>query len=116
MGKNQLRADDVQGYLLAAHDELRDTELRYGLTCYSRVILSQKRGTLKFVMVAVRRSETMEEVEYARAEREWPSARYTSLHALLYACAMSLNIAVQRAYFNENGHFLGDAPAEARKG
>jgi len=115
MGKNQLRADDVDGFVLAAHDELRDTELKYGVKVYTRVLLDERRGKLRFIMVAVRRSETMEELEYARAEREYPSARYTSLHGLLYACAMSLNIAVQRAYHNEHGHFLGDAPAESRE-
>ncbi len=111
MGRNQLRSDDVTGFVLAFCDEMRETEIRYGVSAHVRVVRNNVRGQITFVGVAMKPVEDVMDVEYARAERQWPSARYTSLHALLYALSMSLNIACQRAYYTEHGHWLSEAPA-----
>lgn len=105
MGKNQLKADDVSGFVLAFTDEIKDTEMMYGVTCYVRVVLTGKRGELKLVGVATRLSDVDKLVEVGRAERQWPSARYTSLHGLLYALAMSLNVEVQKEHRERTGRF-----------
>lgn len=111
MSRGALKADDVTGFLTAAHDELADTILRYQVEVEVHIDLGRVRGQLTYVAVAYCTRDSGRREEYARANRVWPTARYTSLHALLYALTMSLNIAVQRAYHDEHGHFLGDAPA-----
>lgn len=105
MARRQLKSDDVEGFVRAFWDEVRDIELRYECHVSLDIRLSEHRGEVKFVGTVTEEVENAAERLIAVTDRVFPSHRYTSLHALLYNLASALNVAVQRDYHERHGHF-----------
>lgn len=115
MSKRTLRADDVEGFMVAAWDEKVDTEKLYGVEVFIRLYKQPERGKWTFIATADKVNDAGVTRPVALARRDWPSHRYTSLHACLYALLMSLNIEVQKAYREEHGHWYSSPVEEPAK-
>jgi len=105
MARRSLKSDDVEGFVRAFWDEVRDTEMRYGVHVTMDIRLRSTRGEIAFVAMAVRVDEEGQERHVYTAERVWPSHRYTALHAMLYSLASNLNIGVQKDYRDRTGDY-----------
>lgn len=113
MSRRQLKADDVDGFVLAAGDEFRECELTFHVDVKISLKWRQERGKFLLTAAAYEWGVTEQGVPYAVAEREWPSHRAQSLHALLYSLAVSISVACQRQYRDDHGYYPSEAPAKA---
>jgi len=85
-----LKADDVQGFMMAVWDSFVDLSEGYGVSIGIGLAPMQERGKLKFRAVAYFASEGEQERRVAAAEAIWPTHYATSVHALLYALLVRL--------------------------
>lgn len=106
MGKRTLRAEDVEGFMLAAWDELEDIERDYGYTVLLDIRRSHHRGKWTFHAHAVREEDTGADLSVALAEAQWPSFKYMSLHAMLLSLGSKLSIACMHEYRERTGDYL----------
>jgi len=116
MARRSLKSDDVEGFMVAVWDELVDTEQLYGVTVLMDVRRGKRRGELSFHAHAYKEREDSAEWLIAASEAFWPSAKYTSLHALLFNLASKLNIGVQRWQREQSGEWYSsprDEPADS---
>lgn len=113
MSRRSLKADDVEGFVRAFWDEVRDTERTYKVRVSLDLRLSEHRGEISFHAFAYGQDDNLVERLVASSERRWPSHRYVSLHALLYSLANTLNIGVQKDYRERTGEWYSSATDEA---
>jgi hypothetical protein len=105
MGRNQLKSDDVQGFVTAFWDELKDAQEMYGVAVVLDIRLKVNRGGLSFHAMAIRSGEEGDARLAGTARVDWPSDKYTTLHACLYRLAMALDHAVQEDYHQRTGQW-----------
>lgn len=111
MSKRTLRSDDVDGFVRAWHDEVRDTELRYGVECEFTLRTADLKSQLRIHGEAWYTDQEGTRRLVGTVDRLYPTPRVVYLHAACYQAAMSLNVAVQRWYFEKNGNFFS-SPVE----
>lgn len=105
MGRNQLKAVDVDGFVVAFHDEVRDTEEMYGVRISFDLRLRGERGSISLHAMAVRDAEDGPDHLVATADVRWPSVTQASLHAWLYALAIRINVACQKELKERTGAY-----------
>jgi len=111
MSKRTLRSDDVEGFIRAFNDEVRDTEEIYQVGCEYSLRKGNLRGEIYIHGEASFTSPENGLQVVATADRVFPSPRVRDLHACLYQAAMALNVAVQKWFHEKNGHWYGSAPS-----
>jgi len=105
MGRSALKSDDVDGFVLAAHDEVRDCEQRYQVRVLTDVRWGSQRGKLSIHQAAIWVDGDGREQLVASVWVAWPSVKYTSVHAMLYNLCCRLNIALQHWYHQRTGEY-----------
>jgi len=90
MSKRQLRADDVEGFMLAVWDSLEDLQKDYGVLIGVGMAPSRQRGHLVFRAKAYQRQQDGTDKAVAASECVWPTHYSTSVHALLYSLLVRL--------------------------
>jgi hypothetical protein len=105
MGRSQLKADDAAGFVTAFWDELKDASEMYGVAITLDIRLKVNRGGVSFHAMALRAGVEGGAQLAGTARVDWPSDKYTSLHACLYRLAMALNHAVQEDYHQRTGQW-----------
>lgn len=111
MGRRTLKADDVEGFMVAFWDEVMDTVREYRCTVHLDVRLSVKRGVFSFNAMASRVDEEGDERPCGNARVDWPSHKYTSVHAALLSLGSKLSLSVMNDYRERTGDWLhGEVP------
>lgn len=90
MSKRQLKADDVDGFMLAVWDNFRDLELDYGVLVGVGIAPSKLRGHIYFRAKAYERQPDGSDKPVATAEVVWPTHYAQTVHALLYGLLVKL--------------------------
>jgi len=105
MSKRALKSDDVDGFILALWDEVKDTERLYHVSVDLTLRLPDTRGGLRAYAHAYERlsEPTGECVAYARVD--WPTDKAISVHAWLYRLGMLLNVEVQKWHQRKTGEW-----------
>jgi len=115
MSKRTLKAEDVDGFMLAVWDEWVDQERVFGVPVTVRVQRGQKRGTFRFYAAAFTSHPDLGRWAVAEAEMLWPTHKATSIHALLYAllCRSWASLAKEKNGRSDGyGQPGGDQPAK----
>jgi hypothetical protein len=97
MARRQLRAEDEDGFLLAIHDDVRETEDLYRVKVKMEIKLTSQRGKLRILASAWKDVGKPEERAVATFEGEYPTAKATRLYAALYRAAIGIGAACGRA-------------------
>jgi len=111
MSRRTLRSDDVEGFIRAFNDEVRDTEEIYQVACEYSLRKGNLRGEIYIHGEASFTSPENGTQVVATADRVFPSPRVRDLHACLYQSAMSLNVAVQKWHHEKHRHWYS-SPVE----
>ena len=98
MAKRQLRADDVDGFMLAFWDEWVDQERAFEVQVQVSIIRLPGRGRFRLVAEGLRETDNLSLVARGRGEVEWPTSKSESVHAALYAllCRLWADMNVER--------------------
>lgn len=115
MGRRALKSDDVEGFVMAFWDEVRDTEMLYQVNIVLDLRRKAARGGISFHAIAVRVDEEGQERPAGTAQVDWPSAKFTSLHACLYRLSMAIAVTVQKEYQERTGEWYVGAPLNLGK-
>jgi len=110
MSRRQLRADDVDGFVLAIWDEIKDTEETYGARCLMDLRLGDHRGHISAHVRVVREDAERGELLVGSADVQWPSHHSTSLHALLFRLAIRANLVASHEWAERSGLPWGTPP------
>jgi len=97
MSRRALKTDDEVGFLMAVHDDVRETEIMYGVKVKFEVKLTSIRGKLRLYASAWKGVGTPDERCVATFESEYPTASAARLHAALYRSAIGIGAACGRA-------------------
>lgn len=97
MARRQLRADDEEGFLAATWDDVKETELLYGVKVKMEFKLSSVRGKLRLETTAWKDVGKPVERIVAEFTSEYPTASAARLHAALYRAAIGIGAACGRA-------------------
>lgn len=115
MSRRQLKTDDVDGFVLAFWDEVRDTELLYQVTITLDMRVKAARGGFSYHALAVRTDEDGVDRPAGAAQVDWPSSRFTSLHAMLYRLGLAIAVDCGKEYQQRTGEWYVGAPANLGK-
>jgi len=107
MSRNQLRSGDEEGFLLACHDDIRETEQMYRVHVQCELVAGRKRGEWRFLMTAVRKAPDGSAVLFATGEYPYPSASARTLYAAFYRACVRIGAECARAHREESGDWTG---------
>jgi len=105
MSRNQLKSDDVDGFVLAFWDEISDIEKLYSVKVMLDLRLKINRAGICFHAHATREDAEGAVWPVGHARQDFPSDKCLSLHAALYRLAMQLNRQVQDDYRDRTGQW-----------
>lgn len=105
MPRRSLKADDVDGFMLAFWDEVVDTEKLYFCSVDLSISRSQQRGRFLFVANVMWTHPDRVGWPLVSESVTWPTNKATSVHAALYALACRLNVAVQHVCRDQTGEW-----------
>ena len=103
MSRRQVKADDVDGMMAAAWDELEDTAKIYKVVILMDVRRRANGRGFSFHATATRTDEDNSQRLVGTARMDWPSVKYLSVHALLYRLALAINLEVQKEHHERTG-------------
>jgi hypothetical protein len=103
MSRRQIKADDIDGMMAAAWDELEDTAKMYHVVILMDIRRKVQGRGFSFHATATRVSEDGSQSLVGTARMDWPSAKYLSVHALLYRLALAINLEVQKEHHERTG-------------
>jgi len=84
MAKTRLLSSDGAGFLRAYADQLKDTELAYGVLITARFEPTSRRGVLAWVWSAWCEGDRRGGHPVAQYSAEYPTAQVSTLEAFLY--------------------------------
>ena len=90
MSRRQLRSDDEAGFLMAFCDDLRESELLFGVEIECVVLRGRKRGELHINMIAYKTPRKPADEPFAITDTVYPTAGADRLHGGLYRAAIRI--------------------------
>jgi hypothetical protein len=90
MARNQLRSDDIEGFMVAVWDSWIDLQEEFGVIIGVGAVCQRERGHITFRASAYRKQTDGSEKRVAAAERAWPGHHAKSVHAMLYSLLIGL--------------------------
>lgn len=91
MARKTLHSSDGEGFLRAYWDLIADVEAQYGVVCTLACTRTNRRGVMRFRLVALDAADVPEMRERAVYISDYPTAQVASLEAVLYRCAIKLD-------------------------
>lgn len=108
MSRRTLKTDDEEGFVRAFKDEVLDTQEMYQVDVRWDIRVTAGRPGLTLHGSATFNDESPLAGHTVWAEFPYPSASVARLHAALYAAAIRLNVGVQNAYRDKQGHYKSE--------
>lgn len=102
VARRTLKADDVDGFMLAAWDDVVDLKRCYGVDVLVDVRWGASRGRMTLHAQAVTTLGEAAGKLVGVADMMWPTSKATSLHALLYGLLVRLERAVAESWGEEH--------------
>lgn len=96
MARRQLKTDDEAGFLMAFHDDIRETEQLFGVEVGVSVRLTKTRGLIEIRASAWKADPVRGDRCVAVFETRYPTASANRLHAGLYRAAIGIGAACYR--------------------
>lgn len=97
MSRRQLKTDDEAGFLMAFCDDIRETELLYGVRIEVKLRPGRNRGQVDIDCEAWKRVEGGGFEQVATFKGLYPTASAARLHAALYRAAIGIGAQCGRA-------------------
>jgi hypothetical protein len=97
MSRRQLKTDDEAGFLMAFCDDIRETELLYGVKIEVRLVPGRTRGQVNIDCEAWKRHQDGGSERVAEFKGQYPTASAARLHAALYRAAIGIGAQCGRA-------------------
>lgn len=96
MSRRQLKADDVDGFMLAAYDDLMEIQGSVHDTVSLSIHPGMRRGHWIFTATVAKLDAEGVQEGVCEAECVWPTHYATSIHALIYALLVRLEREIDR--------------------
>lgn len=104
MARRQLKTDDEAGFLMAFHDDVRETEQLYGVEVGISIRLTKIRGTLEIRASAWKSDPIHGDRCVAVFETRYPTVSANRLYAGLYRAAVGIGAACSRNGLGQVGY------------
>jgi hypothetical protein len=90
MSRRALKADDEEGFLMAFHDDIRESELLFRVQIECVILPTRIRGQLNIQMIAYKLPRKPLDAPHAVTNTPYPTASANRLHGGLYRAAIRI--------------------------
>lgn len=90
MSRRTLKTDDEEGFLMAFHDDIRESELLFRVQIECIILPSRDRGKININMHAYKLPRKPGDEPYAITNTPYPTASANRLHGGLYRAAIRI--------------------------